>query len=90
MEHCERAVCVQHTSALCSWVSPWQLMKFLKCMSACIRLPWLNTHLWSTYYVHVPDAVLNAEEASQNRTDTCPSVMKANAAESEGRMECKF
>ncbi len=40
--------------------------------------------------MHVPDAVLNAKEASQNRTDTCPSFMKANAAEGEGRMECKF
>ena len=54
------------------------------------RLPWLNAHLWSTYYVHVPDTVLNPKEASQNRTDTCPSFMKANAAEGEGTMECKF
>jgi hypothetical protein len=38
----------------------------------------------------VPDAVLNAKEASQNRTDTFPYFMKANAAEDKGRMECKF
>ena len=40
--------------------------------------------------MHVPDTVLNPKEVSQNRTDTCPSFMKANAAEGEGRMECKF
>ena len=40
--------------------------------------------------MHVPDAVLNPKEASQNRTDTFPSFMKANAAEGEGRMECEF
>ena len=40
--------------------------------------------------MHVPDTVLNAKEATQNRTDTCPSFMKANAAEGEGRTECEF
>ena len=40
--------------------------------------------------MHVPDAVLNAKEASQNRTNTCPSFMKAKAAEGEGRTECEF
>ena len=40
--------------------------------------------------MHVPDSVLNAKEASQNRTDTCPSFMKANAAGGEDRMESKF
>ena len=40
--------------------------------------------------MHVPDAVLNAKETSQNRTDICPSFMKAKAAEGEGRIECKF
>ena len=49
-----------------------------------------RSHLWGTYYVHVPDAVLNPKEGSQNRTDTCPSFMKANAAEGEDRMESKF
>ena len=75
MEHCERAVCVHHTSALCSWcgcvlwcelcdcnfcvqgvrslnsqVSPWQLMKLLKCMSACIQL---SSQLISCVLPHV-------------------------------------
>ena len=40
--------------------------------------------------MHVPDTVLNAKEASQNRTNTCPSFKKANAAEGEGRTECEF
>lgn len=40
--------------------------------------------------MHVPDTVLNAKEASKNRTNTSPPFMKANAAEGEGRMECKF
>ena len=40
--------------------------------------------------MYVPDTVLNAKEASQNRTNTYPSFVKANAAEGEGRMECKF
>lgn len=35
---CDCDFCVQGVRSLCCRVSPWPLMKLLKCMSACIRI----------------------------------------------------